>query len=487
MRYSSLINSVSNLGYSPCVEASYYDMIMLWNQWYKGYCEKFHKLVDTNGIVQVSRKMNTLNMAKRVSEDWASALLNESAKIVINSGSASVSSTAFIQGTKGDGGVLGYNSFFQNMNSLIERTFALGTGAVVLTLDNIISDDVGNISSDSDSKIGIDFIGALRIIPLSSRNGEIKECMFVSEERVGKDSFYSLQAHVLEDGVYVVRNYCLDKAYKLVKLRLGILPVIRTLSVKPLFQIIKPAITNNTSDNDTPAMGISIFANAISNLMSCDVSFDDYQVELNNGKMRLFMDAKLLPRDSNNQPIYPAASNTTLYQVVGDGESIMSDTYIKEFAPDLRIDSLHVSLQDSLNLLSSAVGLGNHYYNFENTGSVTATEYVGQRNDFVRNCRKHSRALESVISNLILEILWLGKNVLKRNVNTDSEVSVKCSDGVVEDDNAEKDSDRKDVEMGIMLRSEYREKWYGETSDVSKAKIKEIDSESKTTDTSIGF
>lgn len=475
MKYNNLINAVVKLGYTPCVGADYYDQIEVWSQWYKGYYEPFHKVVDTNGACLVSRKMNTLNMAKRVSEDWASALLNEKADITVNSGGSNISSV-FIQGTRGDSGVLGSNQFFQNMNSLIERSFALGTGAVVISFDNVISDEYGFITTDVDSTLSLDFIGALRILPLSARNGKITECIFVSEEKVGKNTSYSLQAHVIEEGYYVIKNYLLDKEYKLLPtLKSGVLPIVRTLSKKPLFQIVKPAITNNVTDSDTHPMGISIFANALPNLKSCDLSFDDYQVELQNGKMKLFMDSRLLPKDANNNPIFPAAGNTTLYQVVGDGETITTETYLQEFAPELRIDAMHTSLQDSLNLLSNAVGLGNHYYSFDTTGGVTATEYVGQRNDFIRNCKKHSRMLESVISGLVSEILFLGKTVFNANVNVDAKVSVKCSDGVIEDDNTEKESDRKDVEMGIMSKAEYREKWYSETAEVAKIKIADIE------------
>lgn len=478
MNYGKLFKSLASLGYTPCVEASYYNLIANWNEWYTGYCKKFHEVSGTNGLVATKRKMESLNMAKKVAEDWASSLLNEKAEIVVNSGTRNKvdKSSVFVQGSDGEGGVLGSNDFFVSMNELIERSFALGTGAVVLSLDDVLVGDSGNIYTDSQSTIGMSFLDAFNIVPLSVSNRRVIDCAFVSEEKSGRDSTYTISVHTKGDNGYVITKYKLDDKYR----KVGEPEVLNTRSKAPLFYLVKPAIVNNKAKTSTNPMGVSIFADAIGCLQNVDMAFDDYNVELDNGKMKLFVDQSLLPRDSNNNPIPPRSDGNCLYQVTGDGEGIQSEEYMKEFAPQLRIESLHTALQDALNALSFKVGLGNHYYNFEPSGGVTATEYVGTQNDFIRNCKKHSNSLSRVIASVVSEILFLGKEVFKANVNESSKVTVQCADGFIEDDTTKKNEDRKDVEMGIMSKAEYRAKWYGETLENAQIivdKIKEDNAE----------
>lgn len=470
MDYKKIIKFLTNEGHKPCVDASYYNLVRTWDDWYRGYFEPFHKVVGTNGLVATARRMNSMDMAKKVCEDWASSLLNEEARIVVDSGTNTKTdkSSVFVQGSKGEGGVLGSNSFMTSMNELVERSFALGTGAVVLTLkDILIDEETGKVSADEFSRIGINYLDAYSIIPIRTENRAIVDCAFVSESKSGADSTYTIQVHKLVDGQYVLKKYILDSKY--IKKYGTDVEVILTGSPNPLFQIIRPAIVNNKSESINNPMGISVFGNAIACLMNVDMAFDAYNVEIYNGKMKLFMDSAMLPRDASNNPIPPTADGNCLYQVFGDGESIQTNEFVKEFAPDLRVDALHVALQDSLNSLSFKVGLGNHYYNFEATGGITATEYVGEQDDFVRNCKKHGNLLALVIKNTVSEILWLGKNIFNANVVENAKVNVTCTDGFVEDDETLKKSDREEVAMGIMSKAEYRAKWYNESLESAKA------------------
>ena len=88
---------------------SFYSHILEWNEWYKGYVASFHSTTVANGINVVKRDIYSLKMAKRVAEDWASAALSEPVKIAIE-GDRNKSSL-FVQGSRGDGGVLGSNDY----------------------------------------------------------------------------------------------------------------------------------------------------------------------------------------------------------------------------------------------------------------------------------------------------------------------------------------------------------------------------------------
>ena len=55
------------------VSTNYYDFIETWENWWRNEVD-FHKYHDQTGK---ERKMYTLGMAKRVSEDWSSILFTE--------------------------------------------------------------------------------------------------------------------------------------------------------------------------------------------------------------------------------------------------------------------------------------------------------------------------------------------------------------------------------------------------------------------------
>lgn len=462
---------------SCAVQASYYNNIATWLEWYKGYVPAFHVRHIANGVNVMKTKVYSLKMAKRVCEDWSSSLLNESVSITISSGNESNASNVFIQGAKLNGGVLGSNNFNVEMNNAIETMFALGTSAVVISLDNIATDLVGNIVESSQGNIKLKFYNAISIIPLRSDNNVITEASFVSECRVADKTFYTVSTHRLEEDGYVIYNEVLSTSYAKVANFEGTLPIIRTKSFKPMFFIIKPNIANNV-DLASP-LGVSVYSDAIDTLMAVDETYNSCVTDVKTGQRLVFMNKKLLTTDDSGNPIVPQDSKQSYFQFFGDDVPTDSGTseYIKVETPELRVEELDGELQNQLNMLSFKCGLGTKYYQFKNGGvAVTATEYAGSQNDFLRNAKKHSRMLETSIKNLVSQLLWVGKNILGKNVNPNSKIDVKVSDGIIEDDSKEKESDRQDVKDGIMSKAEYRAKWYGETLEEAQAKIDGISS-----------
>ena len=127
MNYSTILKCLREYFGAECTDDGMMPLIEKWREWYSGTSEGFHKIFINNGLSTVSREMFRLNMAKRVCEDWANLLLNEKTLISISGGS----SEEFVCGKNGKGGVLGENSFHTAMNRLVEKSFALGTGAVI--------------------------------------------------------------------------------------------------------------------------------------------------------------------------------------------------------------------------------------------------------------------------------------------------------------------------------------------------------------------
>lgn len=471
MDYDSIIKFVTNRFSSCYTNSSYYTNIGEWLEWYRGNVKSFHSIKVSNGLTTPTREIYALKMAKRVCEDWASSMLNEDVNIVVNSNNKK--SSIFVQGSKGNSGVLGSNNFDVLLSQTIEQMFALGTSALIIDLDNIAVDEQGNVVDGSKATIKLKSVNATRIIPISWSNGVVTEASFVSELVHSGKTYYVVSSHIKEDDGYVIYNDLIDTNYKTASLNINLLPVLRTKSLKPLFYIMKTNIVNNI-DLDSP-MGLSIYANAIDTLKGCDVAYDCCLREVITGQRIVMMNKCLLTTDDSGRPIAPQDVKQTYMQFFGDDAQSDVSEFIKEFHPTLNTDALDKELQNQLNMLSSKVGLGSNYYRFDSSsGVVTATEYVGERNDFMRNAVKISKSIKIVLKDLVLGILFVGKNILGANVDDNAKIDITLSDGVVEDDTKEREQDRQDVKDGIMTKAEYRAKWYGETIEEAKAVIDSI-------------
>ena len=471
MDYGSIIKFVTNRFSSCYTNSNYYTNIGEWLEWYRGNVKSFHSIKVSNGLTTPTREIYALKMAKRVCEDWASSMLNEDVNIVVNSNNKK--SSIFVQGSKGNSGVLGSNNFDVLLSQAIEQMFALGTSALIIDLDNIAVDEQGNVVDGSKATIKLKSVNATRIIPISWSNGVVTEASFVSELVHSGKTYYVVSSHIKEDDGYVIYNDLIDTNYKTASLNINLLPVLRTKSLKPLFYIMKTNIANNI-DLDSP-MGLSIYANAIDTLKGCDVAYDCCLREVITGQRIVMMNKCLLTTDDSGSPIAPQDVKQTYMQFFGDDAQSDVSEFIKEFHPTLNTDALDKELQNQLNMLSSKVGLGSNYYRFDSSsGVVTATEYVGERNDFMRNAVKISKSIKIVLKDLVLGILFVGKNILGANVDDNAKIDIILSDGVVEDDTKEREQDRQDVRDGIMTKAEYRAKWYGETIEEAKAVIDSI-------------
>jgi hypothetical protein len=194
-----------------------------------------------------------LEDGEKVCEDWASILLNEKTEIVISDGSekkdadgkpvAGVSSV-FVEGKDGTGGVLGEIKFWSRGNELVEKAFAMGAGAFVVKLTGMQVQGE-TVLKNVDTKIGLDYLPATHIIPLTVRGGAIIEVAFASEVMEQGKPYLYLETHTLDAGKYVITNqyFSIENDQMTEKsLPVGIAPVIRTGSDVPLFAIFSPNI-----------------------------------------------------------------------------------------------------------------------------------------------------------------------------------------------------------------------------------------------------
>lgn len=462
----SLAVNYLNKKYDTDISTEYYNHIKTWRAWWEGYVKTVHSYKEL-GVDNAprERKLYKLGMAKRITEDWASLLLNEKTEITVDD----KNSESWL---KED--VLARNNFWAEGNELLEKAFAFGTGAFVARAEGARISESGAVISDKECKAGIEYIDALSIIPLSVEKSKITEAAFISEfTKRGKKCVY-IETHTKDEkGNYQIENefFQLD-GMKMNKIELpeGIAPIIYTGSPLPWFAFVYPNITCNISCCN--GLGMSVYANALDTLESVDIAFNNFVKDFKLGGKKVFYNKSMLQTNNKGKTITPDDVVQQLFQQVGDGMDFDAKQMVQEFNPSLRVQENKDGVQCQLDYLSFKCGMGTKRYQFTQSGVKTATEYSGERQELIQHAQRHVIILTAALKTLCAALLYIGKTFCGANVNPEAAVEVNFDDGFIIDAETAKANDRQDVQNGLMLPWEYRVKHYGETEEEAKAVLK---------------
>ncbi len=467
------------------INTEYYSKIDDWHKWWCGYNDSFHKYTEMadNGK-RKERDMYSLKMAKKVCEDWAAYLINEKTRIIIDD----KASSEFVQGENETGGIFAEVSFWQEANMLVEKAFYSGTGAFVLKIDNMPTIANGAVVKSTNTKLRMEYLPASCIVPITVKNGNIIEAAFVSEDIVkGKKHVY-VELHTVENAMYVIENmYFKYEGGNITKAEVpnGVAQKINTGSPYAFFAIIKPNMVNPNLNN--AGLGCSVFSQAIDCLKGVDLAYNNFCRDFWLGGKKVFYNRELTKTigvDEDGKTIYitPDDMMQSLFVSVGD-EVIDEKKLIQEFNPDLRVEDNSKGVQSHLDFLAFKCGMGTRHYKFSGDGKiVTATQYAGEKQELKQNATKHGIVIEKALTNITKAILWIGNNILGLPVKPDAKITVEFSDGYIVSDEEKRETDRRDIQDGIMQPWEYRVKWYGEEEETAKQITQE-----KTIDTFGGF
>ncbi|MCF0120787.1 MAG: hypothetical protein HUJ65_04030 [Oscillospiraceae bacterium] len=446
------------------VSTAYYANVRLWKKWWEGYEPSFHSYCQWGPDGRkIERRLYSLHMAKRVCEDWASILLNERTSVRVGD----TGSAAFLQGEDGTGGVFGRAKFWRLGNELVERAFALGQGAFVLRVGNVALSEDGIVVPGADAQIGIEYLTALQILPITVSGGDITEAAFISEQVRRGVRFIYIELHTLgDDGCYVIRNryYTFEDGRAVpAPLPEGMAEELYTGSPRKWFAMIRPNLSNNIPGAN--GMGISVYGNAIDVLKGVDLAYNNTNRDVYLGGKKVFYNKAMLQRTPDGRYITPDDVIQQLFTQVGDELDFNAKDMVQEFNPSLRAAENRESVQAQLDYLAFQCGLGTHRYQFGNSASVirTATEYVGNKQELVQMASKHYVIIEDAVKTLCAGILYIGRVFCGADVDPDAEITVNFENSYIIDKDSEREQDLTDVREGLMSREEYRVKWYGDS------------------------
>lgn len=440
---------LSDRGFAS-LEDGFYIYISQWKQWYQGNVKRFHAYTAYNGRQKINCKRLSLQMAKKVCEDWANLLMNEKVAITVEG----QKEQAFLDE------ILQKNNFLVKANEAQEWKAAFGTVAYVPYLQNVTVTPDGKVTGNT-ADIHINYITADNIYPLSWENGVIKECAFGSLKRQGNKEYYYVQLHILENGFYTIENILLDaksgqiiENINSIKGFETVAPKIQTKSAYPQFVIDRLNIVNNIAVNNP--MGISVFANSIDVLKAIDVVFDSYNSEFILGRKRIMVEEEAL-KIENQQMVFDPNEIVFYRLPAGIGEN---NNFVKEIDMSLRAQEHEIALQNKLNLLSAKCGFGENHYKFDGGSIATATQIVSENSTLFRTLKKHEIILEQAIIELVRILFRLGNQYLNLSLHVDAAVTIDFDDSIIEDRQTELNDMRLDVSSQIIKPIYYIMKKY---------------------------
>lgn len=433
------------------------DLTDLWLQYYKGDVDKFHHYQEYNGNNNIQRVRKTLNMPKKVCEDWANLLLNEKTDVVVEDKQ---------QDALWD--LLNKVNFWTKGNEGVEKTFALGTGAFV---ENV----------DADGNARLQFVTRNKIYLITFDQDKIVECAFVNVNSKTTTIQIHIKGTLFEDkvlldknGNYIIITMIYEKKTNDTSEDIGELinkSVFDTGSNLAWFQMYKPNIANNLDINSP--MGISIYANALDVLKGVDLAYDGFCEEMRLGRSRIFVNKNLIRYDENGQT-KTFDNNESGFYYGGAEEGAKPFEF---YSPTLRTESYFNGINNALNLLSSKVGFGENHYRFDKGGVTTATQVISENSEMFRSLKKHEILLNEVIIGVCKALMYIHNNFTEDTFkfDLDANIEVRFDDSIIEDKETMKMTDRQDVNMGVMSKVEYRMKWYNEDEETAKQKLAEIE------------
>ena len=467
----------SSQGYDISEKLNWESYIDTWNSWYKGKVRKFHTYYIYNGQRKVKMEKKSMQGAKKVSEDWADLLYNEKVKINLRKKKE----------TEALEEIFRQNNATVIMNRGIEKSFALGTGALVVSVQNMEQDETNNTIDVTNSKIKLEFVEAKKIIPLTWENEIVRECAFVTVKYKKGQTYIYIAMHILnEQGNYVIKNYMFKGKYNsFVKAneeeKEGFINKFDTKSNIPWFAIITPNICNNI-DTESP-FGISVYANSIDILKSLDNAYDGLDNEIIIGRRRMFVSSEMLSYDDGEGRMVFDPSDISVYRMP---QGFNKDSMIEHDDASLRTSSYIEAVNYQLNILSSKVGFGNERYKFDGQAIQTATGVISENSDMFRTIKKHEQVLENSLITIVRAIAYASSTFGNQLIDA-TKVTIDFDDSIIEDRGAEQVRAMQEVSQGLRSKKSYMTKYQGLNEQQAQEELDLIQKEKMSNQEAFGF
>lgn len=323
-----------------------------------------------------------------------------------------------------------------------------------------------------------EFVSADKIIPIGfGDDGKPNDIAFLTAKMVGDaDYFIRFERHYFVNGNLTIENQCfhsqtandiglpcsLDAVEEWANIEPG--PITYPGMNRMDFGYYRNPIKNKV---DGSPCGVSIYDSAVDLIRKADTQGARLDWEYESGERAIHVDNRALKQDKSTGRIGMAKLSKRLYRGL-NLEAGKDQELLKEYSPEMRDEAFKRGLEEYKREIEFSVGLA--YGDLSDVQEVakTATEIKASKN------RKYNR-VTAIQNNLYdcLEDFVAGLAFYNSMLNSGYEFSCKFNDSILTDEEAERQQDRRDVDMGVMSHLEYRMKWYNEDEATAKKMLPE--------------
>lgn len=420
---------LQKLGYS--VDNYALTILQQTNNWYTNQkIDDFHTATTINGE---SYDLERMNFAKTICSDDANLV----EMVEINAQTNESSNNEMLK-------ILSDNQFVAKYREQTEEMSANGTVGAYIRLENA---DIYEDGAFKNGKIRIEYCNALNILPLTVINNEIIEVAFASHKIVKQKSYNQLVLFQLHQGIYHATTVLLDQNGKEVDKQ-----IVKLGEVKP-FAIMRQAEVNNLK---MKGYGYPKLWSAIPNLKVLDLTFTMWRRDLEKADKIVLINDKLARRDEKGNIIPPSKAMKQIFVQVGQEKLPNEGALYQEYNPSVRIEEVEASMELALSLLSMSFGYGTKKYTFEQGRILSATEYIGERQDTMQSVNKQREVSITYVKDIIKAIRWFSNEANGTNF-ADDEITVDFDDSYIEDKTAIAKQMREDA---LSFDSDTLKLWY---------------------------
>lgn len=483
----------------PAFREYYTLFIFTWQAVYKGFYRAWHEVPvmtirDPKGK---KRTLATMNAGKMACSQMARYVWNERCAIsasMANNQAEVDPLNEFLQD------VLKDNRFFTAFGDLLEKSFALGGGALKEWVE-VPKDDQGN--DIGEGKVRIGYTMASQFVPTAWDNSRVTAGIFISRE--AKDGYYytTVEWHKLDGTTYRVTNdlyrnpikateepqnilgwwYPLNEIYPLLSPDTTIYDVHNAF-----FQYIRPFGANYADDNSP--LGMSIYAPAMNTLHGIDIMFDSLQREFVLGKKRIIAPAramKLSAGVNGGKPQRYFDADDEVWEALATDNP--EDLKIIDNSVGLRVNEHIQGINGDLAILCSQIGFDPGTLSFDaSKGLKTATEVISENSKTFGTVKAHENIIKDSLRQMVDAIFelavhygltWKGKSV-ESLIAGGYNVTVTFDDSIIEDKNAEINQGVALVGAGLMSKKRFMISTLGYTPEDADKELKQINEEGRT-------
>ncbi len=315
------------------------------------------------------------------------------------------------------------------------------------------------------NKLGIETILPLNFIPLGyDGNCNINECAFIYRASCGGKKYVRIEEHTRKGDKYVITNKAFSNDGNLTPCPLSIVDDWKKICPyceikglrKPLFSYF--GIPGGNFGAQCGFLGVPVFRRAEELIKEADKQFERLIWEFEGGELAIDASEDAFRTGKDGKPHLPTGKER-LYRTNALDACCSSNELLKVFSPDLRDRSIINGLNRIVMFIEDACGIARGTFSDPSEVAKTATEVRASRQ------RTYStvRAIQSSLERALYELLDAVNSIayLYGIWRKGASFSVFMGDGVLNDEESVKQSQREDVKYGILSADEFKDRWYG--------------------------